>query len=101
MGCRWGGWGSNPQPADYEKYGPVHPCPPAALMTRDIALTALAVLGLSSEPCHEPFHARSPDGSASVTVRNLGPAAQSWQLSRLPVKAYQGFAESLDVSVRR
>jgi hypothetical protein len=20
---RWGGWGSNPRPADYEKYGPV------------------------------------------------------------------------------
>jgi len=21
---KWGGWGSNPRPADYEKYGPVH-----------------------------------------------------------------------------
>ena len=21
---RWGGWGSNPRPADYEKYGLVH-----------------------------------------------------------------------------
>jgi hypothetical protein len=21
---RWGGWGSNPRPADYEKHGPVH-----------------------------------------------------------------------------
>ena len=21
---RWGGWGSNPRPADYEKYGFVH-----------------------------------------------------------------------------
>jgi len=21
---RWGGWGSNPRPADYEKYGPLH-----------------------------------------------------------------------------
>jgi len=20
----WGGWGSNPRPADHEKYGPVH-----------------------------------------------------------------------------
>ena len=20
----WGGWGSNPRPADYEKHGPVH-----------------------------------------------------------------------------
>ena len=20
----WGGWGSNPRPADYENYGPVH-----------------------------------------------------------------------------
>ena len=25
LGYRWwGGWGSNPRPADYEKYGPVH-----------------------------------------------------------------------------
>jgi hypothetical protein len=23
-GYRWGGWGSNPRPADYEKYGLVH-----------------------------------------------------------------------------
>jgi len=22
--CWWGGWGSNPRPADYENYGPVH-----------------------------------------------------------------------------
>ena len=21
---RWGGWGSNPRPTDYEKHGPVH-----------------------------------------------------------------------------
>jgi hypothetical protein len=21
---KWGGWGSNPRPADYEKYGPAH-----------------------------------------------------------------------------
>jgi len=21
---RWGGWGSNPRPTDYEKYGPAH-----------------------------------------------------------------------------
>jgi hypothetical protein len=21
--CRWGGWGSNPRPADYEKHGPM------------------------------------------------------------------------------
>jgi len=21
---RWVGWGSNPRPADYEKYGPMH-----------------------------------------------------------------------------
>jgi DNA recombination-mediator protein A len=62
---RWGGWDSNPRPADYEKHGSVHPCPLAAQMTRDIALMALAALGLSSEPCHEPFHARSSDGSAT------------------------------------
>ena len=61
---RWGGWDSNPRPADYEKHGSVHPCPLAAHMTRNIALTALAVLGLSGDPCHEPFHARSSDSSA-------------------------------------
>jgi hypothetical protein len=43
----------------------MHSCPLAAQMTRDIALMALAVLGLSSEPFHEPFDARSPDDSAS------------------------------------
>jgi hypothetical protein len=56
------GWvETNPRPANYEKYGSMHSCPLAAQMTRDIALMALAVLGLSSEP----FHARSPDDSAS------------------------------------
>jgi hypothetical protein len=34
-------------------------------MTREIALTALTALGLSGNPCHEPFHARSPDGPTS------------------------------------
>jgi hypothetical protein len=34
-------------------------------MTRNIALTAHAALGVSSKPCHEPFHARSPNGPAS------------------------------------
>jgi|SRR6516165_7592390 len=30
----------------------------AALMSRKVALTALAVLGLSGDPFHDPFHAR-------------------------------------------
>ena len=25
--ARWGGWGSNPRPADYEKYGLMHHAP--------------------------------------------------------------------------
>ena len=30
----------------------------AALMARKVALTALAALGLSGDPFHDPFHAR-------------------------------------------
>jgi hypothetical protein len=37
----------------------------AAPMTRGIALTALAALGLSGAPFHEPFHARGPFGPSS------------------------------------
>ena len=32
----------------------------AAPMAREIALVALAALGLSGDPVHEPVHARSP-----------------------------------------
>jgi hypothetical protein len=32
----------------------------AALIARKIALTALAALGLSGDPFHEPFHAPRP-----------------------------------------
>ena len=42
---RWGGWGSNPRPADYEKYGPHESYALPAQMTRIIALTALNTLG--------------------------------------------------------
>ena len=49
-------WGSNPRPADYEKYGLVHPSALAARMTRVIALTALTALGSSGAPVHEPVH---------------------------------------------
>jgi hypothetical protein len=41
---RWGWWGSNPRPADYEKYGPMLHAPLAAQMARAIALMALAHL---------------------------------------------------------
>jgi len=51
--------GSNSRPADYEMYGPAQHAL-AAQMTRIIALTALAVLGLSDAPVHEPVHAEAP-----------------------------------------
>jgi hypothetical protein len=35
----------------------MHSCALAAQIARIIALMALAVLGLSGEPSHEPFHA--------------------------------------------
>ena len=50
----WGGWDSNPRPADYEKYAPVHPCPLAAPTARNITLMALTTLGLPGAPFHEP-----------------------------------------------
>src|SRR6516225_5178528 len=50
---RWGGWDSNPRPTDYEKHGFVHPCPLAARMALNMALTALVALGLSGLPFHE------------------------------------------------
>jgi hypothetical protein len=41
-------------------------------MTRVIALMALAALGLSEVPVHEPVHAGSPALCAPVTTRNTG-----------------------------
>ena len=66
----WGGWGSNPRPADYEKYGHA-PSPLAAQTTRIIALTAFTALGLSEAPVHEPVHGRGTYSSHPVTVRNF------------------------------
>jgi hypothetical protein len=47
--AEWGGWGSNPRPADYEKYGPMHHAhylhgyrgvmPPMALIARFAQVT--------------------------------------------------------------
>ena len=50
----------------------------AALIERGIALTALAALGLSGDPFHEPFHDRAPR-AARGTARTCGPApARIW-----------------------
>src|SRR5215468_7987682 len=43
----------------------------AAPIPRIIALTALAALGLSKDPFHEPFHARALRHAFLFTVRNL------------------------------
>ena len=52
----------------------VRPCATRALparMTRIIALMALAALGLSGAPSHEPSHARGPHVPPSATVCNI------------------------------
>jgi hypothetical protein len=58
----WGGWGSNPRPADYEKYGPVHRAhylhgyhgavPPIALLL----LHRLAQLPVVLDGYHHRYH---------------------------------------------
>jgi len=50
---------------------PRAPCVLAAMMARLIALTALAALGLSGDPVHEPVHARGPAPRHPTTVRNV------------------------------
>jgi hypothetical protein len=49
----------------------------AAQAARVIALMALAALGLSGEPVHEPVHARGPAPSHPATVRNVALGAAS------------------------
>jgi len=54
----WGGWGSNPRPTDYEKYGLLHEALYLHRWHGSLALTAFAALGLSGTPVHEPVHGR-------------------------------------------
>ncbi len=42
-----------------QKVRPRAPCALAAQITRVVALMALAALGLSDTPFHEPFHGRN------------------------------------------
>ena len=49
---------------------PRAPCALAAPMTRAIALTAPAVLGLSCASSHEPFHANGGQESMAATERS-------------------------------
>src|SRR6266496_1897613 len=46
-------------------------------MTRIIALTALAALGLSGAPVHEPVHGRGARSSCPATVRNSAPTTSA------------------------
>jgi hypothetical protein len=79
------GWlDSNSRPADYEKYGSVHPCPLTAPMTRDIALAALAALGVSSDRAMNRSTPAAPIAPRPVTVRNPAWERGPWQLSPLP-----------------
>ena len=61
----------------YKKHGPVHPCPLAAQMTRVIALTALAALGLSGASFHGPFQLEASHVPSSATVRDIAESAVS------------------------
>jgi hypothetical protein len=45
----------------------------AALIAQDIALTALAALGLSTDPFHDPFHARGLAHAVLFAVRGKAP----------------------------
>jgi hypothetical protein len=47
----------------------------AALLARITARIALAALGLSGDPVHEPVHGRGPASRHLGTVRNLSPGA--------------------------
>jgi hypothetical protein len=49
----------------------------AALIARVIALTALAALGLSKDPFHEPFHARGLTSGRLFAVRTVTGGAAS------------------------
>jgi hypothetical protein len=44
ISVKWGGWGSNPRPADYEKSGPMHRTPWLHGYHGAVPLTALIAL---------------------------------------------------------
>ncbi len=69
----WGGWGSNPRPADYENYGPAlralyrhgyHGVAPLVALIAPFARTARSI---------KPVHAR-PWRSPAASYRTLPPA---------------------------
>jgi hypothetical protein len=69
-------------------------------MTRDIALTALAALGVFSDRATNRSTPAAPTAPRPVTVRDRGPAVRT--LTAKPVTAtrpIRGFAGSIDVSV--
>ena len=47
-------------------------------MTRIIATMALAALGLSGAPVHEPVHGRGVYVRSSVTVRNIAKSVRAY-----------------------
>ena len=49
----------------------------AAPIAPAIALTALAALGLSGDPVHEPVHAQHPYAYHPATVRDVAEGADS------------------------
>jgi hypothetical protein len=60
----WGGWGSNPRPADYENYGPGAPDALPARLPRSRATDGPHCTVRTGDSVHEPVHALprpSPD----------------------------------------
>jgi hypothetical protein len=67
----------------------MHPCPLAAQIARIIALMALAELGLSGAPFHEPFHVQRP---VRPIVLLLCVTSLGMLLARISARLVQGNA---------
>ena len=59
-------------PADYKKYGPCTISASCTDSTGHRALEALAALGLTVAPFHEPFHARGRQRCTTAPMRSTG-----------------------------
>jgi hypothetical protein len=73
---RWGGWGSNPRPADYDRYGPVHRTHYLHGYHGAVPLVTLIAPFCTDDSVHGPVHSKAPDSSRPATVRNVARSAQ-------------------------
>ncbi len=69
---RWGGWGSNLRPADYENYGPA--LPTLYLHGYHGAVPPMARIALCTDgSVHEPVHGHHSERLTSTTERHRTP----------------------------